>query len=362
MTTKEILDGAEAIARGALSAGCDFFAGYPITPASDILAYMLRDLPRRGGLGIQGEDEIASMGFCIGAALGGATPMTATSGPGLALYAEQIGAAIMVELPLVIVVVQRMGPSTGAATAGAQGDIAMMRWGTSGGYPVIVLAPTDVVECYHLTHRAFQLARRFRVPVFLAAGKELVTTAETAPADAFDAPPAAWPSVLDGVATAPLVPYTVDADPLRYTASSHDDQGYITKDPKTLDALNRHLAEKIERRVDEITLVDADLEPSARTLLISYGITARSMVDAVEKARERDQRVSSLTIHSLWPVPEGRILDAASEVERVVVAELNLGQYRREVERLVGGSKEVVGIHRVDGELIKPQQILAEIV
>jgi len=192
---REFIDGAEAIARGALDAGCDFFAGYPITPASGILMHMLRELPKVGGIGIQGEDEIASLGFCIGTALGGAKPMTATSGPGLALYAENIGVGIMVEVPLVIVVVQRLGPATGAATAGAQGDVQFIRWGTSGGYPIIALAPTDAAECYHLTRRAFDLAQRFRVPVFLATDKEVVMTTETVRADAFATAPADWPAV-----------------------------------------------------------------------------------------------------------------------------------------------------------------------
>lgn len=363
---REFIDGAEAIARGALDAGCDFFAGYPITPASGILMHMLRELPKVGGIGIQGEDEIASIGFCIGAALAGAKPMTATSGPGLALYAESIGAAIMVEVPLVIVVVQRLGPATGAATAGAQGDIQFMRWGTSGGYPIIALAPTNAAECYHLTRRAFALAQRFRVPVFLATDKEVVMTTETVEVQAFEAPPPDWPALPDDEIVPPLRPYTTQPASenglLRYTASSHDTHGYITKDPSILDRLNRHLAAKIEGHVDEITLVRADLQPEARTLLISFGVTARSMMEAVQMARGDGQAVSALTLYSLWPVPERAIRTALAGIRRVVVAELNLGQYRREVERVVAGAVEVVGVHRVDGELITPQQILAEVV
>lgn len=389
---REFIDGAEAIARGALDAGCDFFAGYPITPASGVLMHMLRDLPKVGGIGIQGEDEIASIGFCIGAALGGAKPMTATSGPGLALYAENIGVSIMVEVPLVIVVVQRLGPATGAATAGAQGDVQFIRWGTSGGYPVIALVPTDAAECYHLTRRAFDLAQRFRVPVFLATDKEVVMTTETVRSDAFEAAPADWPAVPRDEVVPPLAPYNspksspsairrwgkgeagrrVDsfaqepsnrpASPLHYTGSSHDEHGFITKDPQTLDRLNRHLAAKIEDHTDEIALVRSDLEAGARTLLLSYGVTARSMIEAVQMARERGQRVSALTIYSLWPVPEKAIRAALAGIDRVVVVELNLGQYRREIERIVGRSAEVAGVHRVDGELITPQQILAEVI
>ncbi len=359
---REFIDGATAIARGALDAGCDFFAGYPITPASGILMHMLRELPKVGGIGIQGEDEIASIGFCIGAALAGARPMTATSGPGLALYAENIGVGIMVEVPLVIVVVQRLGPATGAATAGAQGDVQFIRWGTSGGYPIIALAPTNVAECYHLTRRAFALAHRFRLPVFLATDKEVVMTTETVEVEAFEIPPSDWPPVPDDPVVPPLKPYTSDDGPLRYNASSHDEGGYITKDPQVLECLNRHLAAKIADHADEIALVRADLQPGARTLLISYGITARSMVEAVQMAREQGRRVSALTIYSLWPVPERAIRSALAGIERVVVAELNLGQYRREVERVVAGSAEVVGVHRVDGQLIRPQEILVEVI
>jgi len=367
---RELIDGAEAIARGALDAGCDFFAGYPITPASGILMHMLRELPRVGGVGIQGEDEIASIGFCIGGALSGARAMTASSGPGLSLYSENLGAAIMIEVPLVVVVVQRVGPATGAATTGAQGDVQFIRWGTSGGYPVIALCPSSVPECYHLTRRAFALAERFRVPVFVATDKEVVMTTDTVPADDLRTPPPDWPAVPADNVTAPLRTYgdhgdagAGDAAPLlRYNASSHDERGYITKDPRVLDALNRHLAAKIDDHRAELELVTADVQAGASTLLLSYGVSARSVREAVRTVREAGGRVSSLTVHSLWPVPEQAMTKALDGVSRVVVAELNLGQYRREVECVVAGRAEVVGVHRVDGQLITPEEILAEVV
>jgi 2-oxoglutarate/2-oxoacid ferredoxin oxidoreductase subunit alpha len=367
---REFLDGAEAIARGALDAGCNFFAGYPITPASGILAHMLRELPEVGGTGIQGEDEIASIGFCIGAALAGARPMTASSGPGLALYAENLGVGVMVEVPLVVVIVQRLGPATGAATAGGQGDIQTIRWVASGGYPIIALAPTDVAECYHLTRRAFALAERFRVPVFIATDKEVVMTADTVPAAAFREPPAWWPPVPEGPFVAPLVPYGPVAPRdgvtggargrlLRYNASSHDEHGDITKDPVVLDRLNRRLASKIEDHVDALTLVGTDLQPGARTLLVSYGVSAQSMREAVAQIRGAGGAVSALTPMSLWPVPETAIREAAEGADRIVVIELNLGQYRREIERLVPRDVDVRGVNRVDGELIAPEEIVA---
>ena len=162
---REYTDGSTAIVRGALEAGCTFFAGYPITPASPILMMMMRELPRVGGIAVQGEDEIASIGMCIGAVMAGARALTATSGPGISLYSENLGLAIMGEVPLVVVDVQRLGPATGGATTVGQGDVQFVRWGMSGGYPIIALAPSSIPDCYHLTMRAFDLAERFRCPV-----------------------------------------------------------------------------------------------------------------------------------------------------------------------------------------------------
>src|SRR5512142_3063208 len=176
---REFMDGAEAITRGALTAGCNFFAGYPITPAAPILLRMLRELPKVGGVGIQAEDEIASMGMCIGAAMTGAKAMTATSGPGLSLYSENIGLAIMGEVPLVIVDVMRLGPATGGATTVSQGDVQFLRWGTSGGFPIIALCPTNAADCFRLVQQAFNLAERFRTPVFLATDKETASAQQT---------------------------------------------------------------------------------------------------------------------------------------------------------------------------------------
>ena len=173
---RQFMKGNDAIILGALAAGCRSYYGYPITPASPILMMMMRDLPRVGGVAVQGEDEIASIGMCLGAAMAGAKAMTATSGPGISLYSENIGLAIMAEVPLVIVDDQRLGPATGGATTVAQGDIQFVRWGTAGGYPTIVLAPSTVPETYGLTAKAFELAERFRCPVFLLTDKEIAMT------------------------------------------------------------------------------------------------------------------------------------------------------------------------------------------
>jgi 2-oxoglutarate ferredoxin oxidoreductase subunit alpha len=368
---RELINGAQAIVRGAIHSGCDFFAGYPITPATDILLYMLRELPKAGGLAIQAEDEIASMGFCIGAAMTGKRVMTATSGPGISLYSENIGLAIMGEVPMVIVDVQRMGPATGGATTVAQGDIQFLRWGTSGGYPVIVLSPSSVPECYQLTCRAFDLAERFRVPVFLATDKETALTMTTVEADEFDPLPVRErPITPVGEEFIPYRAKTVDGVPefsayggahiLRFTTSTHDEQGRLTKIPEKVRSLNERLARKVEAHREEISMVRADLQPGAETLIIAYGVTARAVEAAVERVCERGGEVSSLTIYTLWPVPEKEIRAALRGVKKVIVPELNLGQYRREVERLAPDGIEVVGINRVDGELISPEEILGQ--
>ena len=368
---RELINGSQAIVRGAIQSGCTFFAGYPITPATDILLYMIQELPKVDGIAIQAEDEIASMGFCIGAAMTGKRVMTATSGPGISLYSENIGLAIMGEVPMVIVDVQRMGPATGGATTVAQGDIQFLRWSTSGGYPVIVLSPTNVTECYYLTCKAFDLAERFRVPVFLATDKETALTLMTVDVKEFAYVPTR--ARVNTPAGGEFIPYRVtepDGVPLlspyggahilRFTTSTHDEYGQITKSPEKVGKLNERLAAKVESHVDEISLVNADMQPEADTLIISYGVTAQAAKEVIRTVRERGKLVSALTIHSLWPVPEKAIKAAFVGVHKVVVPELNLGQYCLELERLAPDDIEVKGIHRIDGELISPEEILIQ--
>lgn len=403
---REFIDGATAIARGALDAGCDFFAGYPISPATPLLLHMIHALPVLGGIAIQAEDEIAAISMCIGAAMTGRRVLTATSGPGISLCSENIGLAIMGEVPLVIVDAQRMGPATGGATTPAQGDVQFVRWGTSGGYPIIALAPGSVPECYSLTRRAFDYAERFRTPVFLLTDKELFQALSTVEINSYE-----HPAIRTRVQARPLPPETpglrpeesflpyswnpLNAPPpfspiggpliTRFTGSSHDEHGFLTKDPEKVGRLNEHLQRKIEDHAAEIELAQADLEQGARTLFIAYGITARAMIEAAGIARARGQAVSTLKPQTLWPVPENAILRALADagrphekpddttgtaIRRIVVAELNLGDFRREVERVVYRwaarnrlpAPEIIGIHRVDGELITPGQLLEALV
>jgi 2-oxoglutarate ferredoxin oxidoreductase subunit alpha len=368
---REFIDGAEAIVRGALAAGCNFFAGYPITPATPILLQMLRQLPKRGGIGIQGEDEIASIGMCIGAAMTGMKAMTATSGPGISLYSENIGMALMGEVPLVIVDVMRLGPATGGATTVSQGDVQFLRWCTSGGLPVIALCPSNLAECFTLTMHAFNLAEKFRTPVFIATDKETVATQQSVDTDTFQRIEIINRTYAS--ADAEFIPYHIKklADvpafaPIggehltRFTTSMHDERGMLTKKPSNVNKTSRHLYQKIEAHRAELEWTRLDAEPGATTLVVSYGISTRSMIQAVRNTRARGERVSMLTVQSLFPVPEQSLRNAMRGVSRVIVPELNFGQYRLEIERIAATldpRPQVIGVNRVDGELITPEEI-----
>jgi 2-oxoglutarate ferredoxin oxidoreductase subunit alpha len=325
---------------------------------------MIRELPKVGGFAIQAEDEIGSISMCIGAAMAGAKVMTATSGPGISLYSENIGLAVMGEVPLVIVDVMRLGPATGGATTGAQGDVQFVRWGTSGGYPIIALAPSSLAECHVLTRHAFNLAAWFRCPVFLLTDKELVLSRSTVDVSDYHEEASSkqlYASVQspDNKNSLPSSPFGGDQI-VRFTGSTHDERGMLTKDPAKVARLNEHLSRKILDHCDEIALFHHDGQPGARTLLISYGTPARVMRKAVFDLRAGGKLVSALTLHTLWPVPESVLVQSAESVSRVIVAELNHGQYRREVERVLP-DKEIVAVHRVDGLPITPGEISAHV-
>ena len=363
-----LLEGNEAIGRGAVAAGCNFFAGYPITPATTIYNTMLKLLPPTGGVCLQGEDEIASIGFCLGAAMAGMKAMTATSGPGISLYSEQISFAIGSEIPIVIVDVQRLGPSTGSATKGADGDIQFLQWGNSGGLPVIVLAPTDVKDCYELTVRAFNLAETYRCPVFIAANKEISMTRETIGPHDLALPPVVERRPADP--DTPFLPFHVGEGRqvpgflpiggktlVRQTSSTHGVNGYITTDPEEIAMMQQRLKVKIEAAVADFTYFDEIHEPDAGTLIVTYGVTARAAKAAVKRLKAKGRATSLLVLKTLWPVPEDFIREKAAPYKRLVVAEMNLGQYLREVQRIMPG-KTIDFLGQMNGELIKPAQIM----
>ena len=368
--SRHFIDGNEAVARAALRSGCTFFAGYPITPATTIYQHMLALLPPSGGICLQGEDEIASIGFCLGASMAGLKVMTATSGPGLSLFSEQISFAIAGEIPLVIIDVQRLGPSTGSATRGADSDILFLRWGNSGGLPVIVLAPIDSVDCYNLTCHAFNLAERYRCPVFLASNKEIGMTKETVDEAALEEIPAIYRSGYDEARSAePYQPFKPATDSLvpaflplggkvlvRQTSSSHGPDGYITSKPETLAQGISRMRDKLLQDRDYLSRYRLDTDPEAEILLIVYGVTSRAAKEALRSARDRSYRLSLLILQTLYPVPEKVLREELAKVSRVIVVEMNLGQYVREIERL-SGATEVEFFGKMNGELISPEEI-----
>ena len=362
-----LMDGNEAIAWGAIASGCRFFAGYPITPATTIFNTMLKLLPPLGGTCLQGEDEIASIGYCLGASMAGLKVMTATSGPGISLYSEHISFAIGSEIPIVIVDVQRLGPSTGSATRGADGDIQFLRWGNSGGLPVIVLAPVNVNDCYSLTLHAFNLAEEFRCPVFVASNKEIGMTRESIDIDAFAkpeiieraAPPSGKPFLPFETSSGQLAPYFLpigDKTLVRQTSSTHGPDGYITTDSDEIAKIRDRLKTKLLSTVNRFSYYEALMEEDADTLLLTYGVTARAARDVHKEQKNRGKPVSLLVLKTLWPIPEDLIMEKAGNVKQVVVVEMNLGQYVREIERILP-NKKVEFLGQMDGRLITPRQI-----
>jgi 2-oxoglutarate ferredoxin oxidoreductase subunit alpha len=362
-----LLEGNEAIAWGAYAAGCRFFAGYPITPATSIMNTMLKLLPPAGGIVLQGEDEIASIGYCLGASMAGKKVMTATSGPGISLYSEHISFAIGSEIPLVIVDVMRLGPSTGSATRGADSDVQFLRWGNSGGLPVIVLAPTDVADCYTLTAHAFNLAEEYRCPVFLASNKEIGLTRESLDTTRLQQPPLVerlQPTTAEGYlpfrpAPGVEVPYfaPIGGEILsRQTSSTHGENGYITTDPKEITGQIQRLERKLTADLDRYCIDEVHFAPGAETLVLTYGVSGRAARQACRALTAAGTPTSLAILKTLWPVPESRIRELAHGARRVVVVEMNVGQYVREVERVLKDVKvELLG--QMNGKLISPAQI-----
>lgn len=361
------MEGNEALARGAIAAGCNFFAGYPITPATTIFNSMLAMLPPKNGTCIQGEDEIASMGYCIGASMAGKKALTATSGPGISLYSEQISFAIAGEIPMVIADVQRLGPSTGSATRGADSDIQFLRWGNTGGVPVIVLAPKDVADCYRLAVHAFNYAEEFRCPVFIASNKEIGLTKESIDLESLQLPPVMERTRFTG--EEPYLPFKAEADScppflpiggetlVRQTSSTHAPDGYITIDPDTISDTQERLKGKIEAAESRITLFEENMDPQADTLVISYGVTARAVEDAAALLEEKGRPVSTLSLKTLWPVPEKLLEEKASRFSHIVVIEMNMGQYVNEIRRVLP-HREIRFYGQMNGILISPETIM----
>jgi 2-oxoglutarate/2-oxoacid ferredoxin oxidoreductase subunit alpha len=368
--TAELLQGNQACARAAIAAGCRFYAGYPITPSSEIAEAMAVFLPPLGGIFVQMEDEIASMGAILGASLAGRKVMTASSGPGFSLMQEHIGYAAYTEIPCVIVDVMRAGPSTGMPTSPAQGDVMQARWGTHGDHPVIVLVPCSVAEVYEETVRAFNLSERFRTPVILLYDevighvRERVTlpVADSLPIVERPRPECSPDAYRPYAAKGTGVPALADFGSgyrFHVTGLAHDERGYPTQDGAAVARLQERLHAKLGDARDEIVSFETVEAEDADILVVAFGISARAARQAVRIARRRGQRLGLFRPRTLWPFPDRELRALAEGVGAVVAAEMNMGQMLHEVERCVGGRVPVIPCLRADGQPMRPEDILA---
>lgn len=362
--------GNEACAEAAIAAGCRFFAGYPITPSSEIAEHLAKRLPQVGGISIQMEDELASIGAIVGASWAGAKSMTATSGPGFSLMQEGIGYAFMTETPCVIVDVQRAGPSTGQATKCGQGDVMQSRWGTHGDYSAIVLSPNSVQELFTLTIRAFNLAEKYRTPVILLADEITAHMREQVilpPPKALEIvnrkKPKAGDKAFFGLEEVPPMPSVGEDLNVVVTGSTHDEYGIrVTADPIVHRRLVERLNNKIQNHVDELTDYESYNVEDCQVGIVSYGCTSRSIYEAAENAQKKGIKTGFIRLRTLWPFPDKVIRKLAETAEAIIVPEMNLKQLFYEVERAAEGRAHVTPLNRIGGgELLTPEELLAKI-
>lgn len=365
-----LVSGNRLVALGALEAGCRFFAGYPITPSSEIYQTMMEELPGRGGLALAAPDEISAAAACVGASLAGHRAMTATSGPGWCLMIETVQYALMTETPVVIALVQRLGPSTGGATQGGQGDVLLAEFCTSGGYTIPVFAPSDAAECFLLTQTAFAWAERLRTPVVLLSDKEVGMTLEGVDLDALERIPVPGRKRFEDDA-ARFVPYgrACAEEPPDFapvggdakvvaTGSAHDPEGRLRKNAPEVLSLLAGLESKIAAHAAEMAMGRSDPDGDADTLVVSYGISTRASREAVARLRAAGRRVSLLQLMTLFPVPAELVASSAGRARNVVVVEENLtGLYATVLEPRLPG-RRVVRVNAI-GRMITPSEIVA---
>lgn len=368
-----LLQGNQAVVEGAIAAGVKFFAGYPITPSTEVAESLAEKLPKNGGKFIQMEDEIASMGAVIGASLTGKKVMTATSGPGFSLKQELIGYACAAEIPLVIVNVQRVGPSTGQPTSPSQGDVMQARWGTHGDHWLIALTPASVPECFELTLRAYALSEKYRVPVILLMDEVIGHMREKIelPDDYSDFPqaerkqPDCAPEDFKAYATdeslVPAMPAFGSGYRWHVTGLVHDETGFPKGTPAaTLAAANRQRA-KLENNLDDIVQVENYCMEDADFAVLAFGGAARTAYETVDMARAEGLKVGLVRPVTIWPFAEAQMKELAGRVKGILVHELNCGQYVHEVERAVNGKVPVSLYAKYDNEPATPAQLLEEV-
>lgn len=367
----ELMQGNEACVEGAIAAGMTFYSGYPITPSTEIAEISAERLPKIGGKFIQMEDEIAGISAAIGASLSGVKSMTATSGPGFSLKQESIGYAIITETPCVIVNVQRGGPSTGLPTAPAQGDIMQARWGTHGDHSIIALYPYSVKEIYETTIRAFNLAEKYRTPVILLLDEVIGHMREKIVFDEEDnieiinrKKPSCKPEDFKPyrINEGDIVPEMAgfgEGYRFHVTGLVHSESGFPSGNSKVAEDLINRLINKIENNVDDIVQVDEYLLDDADIAIVSFGATARSAKSAVDILREEGIKVGMFRPITIWPLAEKELIELSKKVDRIIVAEMNMGQYFLEVDRIAGKHTKVEKYGRVNGELITPEEIIS---
>ncbi len=367
-----LLQGNEAIVEGALRAGCRFFAGYPITPATEISELLSVKLPQVDGTFIQMEDEIASMGAIIGASLAGVKSMTATSGPGFSLMQENLGFAAIAEVPCVVVDAMRAGPSTGLPTSPAQSDVMQARWGTHGDHPIIALCPSTVRECYDITIKAFNMSERFRTPVIMlvdevvAHMREKITISDDEGVEIFNrvkptVPPEWYIPYEDTPRGVPAMANFGEGYRYHVTGLTHDVRGFPTSRPDEIDPFIRRLFRKISQHFPEIQLGEFYQTDDAQITIIAYGCVARSARRAVKDARERGLKLGLLKINTLWPFMRTAVEKVLQTSKTIIVPEMNMGQISREVKRVNKGAARVFTINKVDGTIITPDEILSKV-
>jgi len=357
------MQGDEACAEGAIAAGCRFYAGYPITPASEIMVRMVHRLADVGGVFIQMEDEIGSISSVIGASWAGAKALTATSGPGISLMTEGIGYAVITETPCVIVDVQRAGPSTGQATRPAQGDVMQVKWGPHGDNEIVAFAPWSVQEMYDLTIKAFNFAERFRVPAFLLADEAvghlretLVVKEEVEVFDRFKAPDLP-PFGTDAPNGIPPMPAFGEGANLLVTGSTHDPWGFRkTADSEVQARLTERLVRKVQDFKSEVIETESHLLEDAEIAVVSYGFTARAALQAVKSLRKEGIRAGLLRLVSIWPFADEAIVELGRRCRVIFVPEMNRGQIAGELKKYT--TTPIISLPKTNGEVIEPAEIV----
>ncbi|MCR5437937.1 MAG: 2-oxoacid:acceptor oxidoreductase subunit alpha [Selenomonas sp.] len=373
MSKARLMQGNEACAEGAIAAGVRFFAGYPITPSTEVAETMAKLLPKVGGKFVQMEDEIASMGAILGASLAGQKAMDATSGPGFSLKQELIGYAACAEIPCVLVNVQRVGPSTGQPTAPSQGDVMQTRWGTHGDHPVIALSPWSVRETYDATVMAVNYAERFRTPVVLLMDEvvgHLREKVELPEAGELELYPRRTPKKTRAEGYQPfepdedLVPNVADFGTgyrIHVTGLIHDNTGFPVGSPEVTENSIQRLHEKISRVGEEIIHTEEYFMEDAEYAVVSFGGTARTAYEAVQNARKKGHKVGLLRLMTIWPFADKAIERLAAKVKGIMVAELNYGQIVHEVRRAVNGQCKVELCGKYNMKAFEPVEIEAGI-